>query len=466
MNRKRVIRSAILIPALFAIFDRWAYSQSLARATGETAPVFGRDVAPVLVANCIGCHNAESKSAGFSMASFESLAAGGDSGAAWVAANSQASMIVRKIRGLDPPRMPRNRPPLGNDTIARIAAWVDSGAKLDEGRSPGDSLESIAWPESRIAADRMARMNPDERLEAAKAEAARIFAAVRPGAMAADADTIRATDRFVVIGISDKSVADSTLKTLDKTAEELKAILGDKALVFEDSSPRFLAFVFEKPAEFVEFCRQNAFEIPTYGRSAVGRSASAWPLLAMQVAREGLVDAEEKPVKDSQRKPARSSRRKSAAEAPVRKSPGVHALAVEALIKATFDAFPRSPAWLESGLAFSMARSVEPDSSTFDRMLTEALAAGPARGTGDWPRRAEDFLKDRLPAAVSRPLAFSLIEWLKRAWPAEFPEFVRSLTSGEPELDKTLGKLWKSDRAAFVAGWTEHLMRGPTRKGR
>ncbi|MBI1323144.1 hypothetical protein GC170_08145 [bacterium] len=466
MNRKRVIRSAILIPALLTIVGTSARAQSSPDKSPDSPLIFGRDVAPVLVANCLGCHNAETKSSGFSMASFASLAAGGDSGAAWVVADSQASMIVRKIRGLDPPRMPRNRPPLGNDTIARMAAWIDSGAKLDEGRSPGDSLESIAWPESRIVADRLARMEPSERQEAAKAEAARIFAGVRPGSSTADASMIRISDRFVVIGISDKDVADSTSKTLEKAADELKAIFGGKSSVLAGSSSKFLTFVFEKPAEFAEFCRQNDFEIRTPARSAVGRSASAWPMLALQVGREGLVVSQEKPSRTPERKPARSTRRKPAPESPVRKQPNVHALAVEALIDATFDDFPKAPAWLESGLAFSMARTADPDPSEFDRMLAEALAIGPARGTGDWPRRAEDFLKDRLPPAISRPLAFSLIDWLKRTWPAEFPEFVRSLTAGEPELDKTLGRLWKTDRAALIAGWTQYLMRGPARKGR
>ncbi len=466
MNRKRAIRSMILIPVALAVFDRSALSQPTSQKPGETKPVFGRDVAPVLVANCLGCHNAETKSSGLSMASFASLAAGGDSGAAWVPANSQASMIVRKIRGLDPPRMPRNRPPLGNDTIARISAWIDSGANLDEGLSAGATLETIAWPESRIAADQLARMDPAQRLDSAKAEAARIFAGVRPGSAAADAGTIRSTDRFVLIGITDRNVADSTLKTLEKSADELKSIFGDKAAILAGTGPRSLVFVFEKPAEFAEFCRQNGFEIPTTGRSAVGRSDSAWPLLAFQVSRERLAVAPGETDKVAERKSSRSPRRKPAAEPSPSKSPGVHALAVEALVAATFDTFPKAPAWLETGLASKMAQSVEPDPVRYDRMLAEAQTAGPGRVTGDWSRRAEEFLKDRVPADVSKPLAFSLIGWLQRTWPAEFPEFVRSLTGGEADLDKTLAKLWKTDRAGFVAGWTESLMRGPARKGR
>lgn len=454
MFRKRAVTLSVLIPAIFV-------GGVHAQDAGASL-IFGRDVAPVLIANCLECHDAARKSSGFSMATFASLQAGGDSGAVWAASNSKDSLIVKKLRGLDPPRMPRNRPPLADDTIDRIAAWIDSGAKLDADRKASESLESIAWNEQRILSDKLGRMKAEERLDVARKEVERIYAAVRPASAVADASTVRISERFLAIGIENRARAEKLLESMEKATDQLHLILGDDTKSTEKSGRRFLVFVFEKPAEFAEFCRQNGFETPTSGRSAVGRSSSAWPLLAITVPKE--VPNRTADTKD--RRPTRSSKRKQPVEAVPNRVPGVESLAIEALVQAAFDAYPKAPSWLEAGLASSLGRTVAPGDASYDALIDEARSAGPARLTGDWPRRADEFLKDRLPHNVSRPFAFALIDWLRRTWSAEFPQFVRALTAGEPALDPTIRKLWNTDRATFVTTWTDSLMRGPTRKGR
>ncbi len=441
-------------------------AKSIAQDSKSSGPDFGRDVAPVLVAQCLECHDANRKSGGLSMATFESLRDGGESGAVWADSKSGESLIVRKLRGLDPPRMPRNRPPLGQETIDRIAAWIDAGAKLEEGRKPGETVESLAWPESRIMAERLGKMKPAERLATAETEARRIFAAVRPESVSADSKTVRSSPRFLVIGIEDPKKADSLLKSVESVADDSKALFGDRIRSFETEGLRFLVFVFERPAEFAEFCRQNGFESPSGGRNVVGRSGGSWPLLAILASKAAIMAAEPEKSTGPERKAGKSARRSVSNDSKSSRPRSVHSFAAEALVEALFDELPAAPAWLKTGLALAMARDHDTQSPDFELLTAEARATGPARVTGDWLRRADEFLKDRLSATVSRPFAFALIDWLKRTWPADFREFVRIVSAGEPQLDNALRKLWNTDRATFIASWTESLMRGSVRKGR
>lgn len=430
------------------------------------SPIFGRDVAPVLIAQCVECHNANRKSGGLSMATFESLRAGGESGALWIGAKSAESLIVRKLRGLDPPRMPRNRPPLKPETIDRLAAWIESGANLEEGRQGSESIESLAWPESRIMAERLGGLSPEERLASAVNEARRIYAAVRPASAAADAKTVRTSARFAVIGIEDGKAAESLLKTIEQVADHSKSLFGESIRSLNSQGARFLVFVFDRPTEFAEFGRQNGFEIRTAGENAVGRSGGSWPVVAVLANGSATRVADERKTTGTQRKGGKTSRRSNATESKSAVVRSVQSLVAEAFVKALFDEFPASPAWLKTGLAVSFAGDFETNRQYVENLSVEAISNGPARVAGDWPRRAEDLLKDRLSAEASRPLAFALIDWLRRAWPADFPAFVQNLSAGESQLDSTLGKLWKTDRSTFVANWTESLMRGPVRKGR
>jgi hypothetical protein len=44
-----------------------------------------------------------------------------------IAGNPDGSLLMQRIRGQIPPRMPRGAPALPNDTIAWIAYWIQIG---------------------------------------------------------------------------------------------------------------------------------------------------------------------------------------------------------------------------------------------------------------------------------------------------------------------------------------------------
>ncbi|MFM8634619.1 MAG: c-type cytochrome domain-containing protein [Planctomycetia bacterium] len=130
---------------------------------------FATHVAPVLIEACLSCHGGFETEQGFNLATFPGLLRGGRSGAAIEPGTSADSLLVKKLRGMgiDGQRMPLGSDPLAADVIARIATWIDQGAKLDEATA-GDSLQTIA------AAGR-ARSLSDDQLAAVRREAGIAF---------------------------------------------------------------------------------------------------------------------------------------------------------------------------------------------------------------------------------------------------------------------------------------------------
>lgn len=88
---------------------------------------FERNVRPVLVRSCQGCHGAKIEQAGLRLDSRAALLKGGVSGPAITPGDPQASLIVKAIRHLGP-RMPAGGAKLKPDEIDAIEQWVANGA--------------------------------------------------------------------------------------------------------------------------------------------------------------------------------------------------------------------------------------------------------------------------------------------------------------------------------------------------
>ena len=118
---------------------------SLTGLTGvfsQQKPVsFQNDVAPVIRSRCLPCHAEDNfNPSELSLDTYEMLMAGGKSGAAVIPGEAQASILVKKLKGIPPfgERMPLNTKRdketgkarwLSEEEISLIAAWVDQGAK-------------------------------------------------------------------------------------------------------------------------------------------------------------------------------------------------------------------------------------------------------------------------------------------------------------------------------------------------
>jgi hypothetical protein len=149
-----------------------------AAAGGPTKPIvavklkpgevsFAADVAPVLLEQCSGCHDATQPEANLSMVTLERLLRGGRGGGPIVSGKGADSLLVKKLKGagIEGQRMPLGKPPLADDVIATIQKWIDEGAKLDL-LTPKVELETLA------AAGRSQKLSHEE-LKKVRFQAAR-----------------------------------------------------------------------------------------------------------------------------------------------------------------------------------------------------------------------------------------------------------------------------------------------------
>jgi hypothetical protein len=100
----------------------------------EHAPSFERDVAPLLVKHCLGCHNAGELAGGLDLSSWGKLSVGGDSGApAITPGDLDASYLVDRLRAGDMPPEGKGAP-VPAEEAKRLEAWIASGEVWPAGR--------------------------------------------------------------------------------------------------------------------------------------------------------------------------------------------------------------------------------------------------------------------------------------------------------------------------------------------
>lgn len=147
-------------------------------ATGSESVSFAKQVAPLLVANCQGCHlEAANPRGGLRLDTFADLLRGGDSGAVLQPGAGDQSLLVQKLLGTaDGQRMPAGgRPPLPPESIRLITTWIDEGAKLDgdSERQPIRVLSQLAWAAAATPAEISSRREQQARQSLALALAGR-----------------------------------------------------------------------------------------------------------------------------------------------------------------------------------------------------------------------------------------------------------------------------------------------------
>jgi mono/diheme cytochrome c family protein len=92
-----------------------------------------RDIRPIFQANCQGCHQPAKQGGEYEMTEFANLLQGGETGeAAIVPGKPEESYLIAQItpEGGEA-AMPKEKPPLAESDIAKIALWIKQGAKDD-----------------------------------------------------------------------------------------------------------------------------------------------------------------------------------------------------------------------------------------------------------------------------------------------------------------------------------------------
>jgi mono/diheme cytochrome c family protein len=203
---------------------------------------FARELAPIFVANCNGCHlDAMQIRGNLNLNTFTGLENGGASGPSLVKGNAKDSLLIQKLRGSAGARMPMNRPALDDATIAKFETWINEGAVFD-GDATSSSTRSVAeqaWIENASIEELKAR-----RLEVATASWNRVY--TNREAYTASGDT------FVVLSDSSEATAERILKIADDVASTLVGPLG-----IGKGKPLFPSgatiFAFDKRYDYSEF---------------------------------------------------------------------------------------------------------------------------------------------------------------------------------------------------------------------
>lgn len=114
---------------------------------------YEKDIAPILVNKCLGCHSGPVKKGGLDLATHDALMKGGKKGPAVVAGKAADSLLVHLAGKTAKPQMPpKGEDPLTPQELALFKLWIDQGA-----RPPSATAETKAVVRAPAAAVRVVR---------------------------------------------------------------------------------------------------------------------------------------------------------------------------------------------------------------------------------------------------------------------------------------------------------------------
>jgi hypothetical protein len=175
------------------------------------------------------------------MFTFARLLSGGDRGAPWSPGKPAESLIVQKLRGqADGQRMPRGKPPLPEDVIARFEKWIELGAKYDD--------EDAGAPLEDAVALVAAKNSTHEELAKSRAElAARNWQLVLPDTKA----VVVESPQVLVCGSVDRQQLEQVARVADEQAAAIA-----KLFKLSQGGPlikgRLTLYVFDKRYDYGE----------------------------------------------------------------------------------------------------------------------------------------------------------------------------------------------------------------------
>lgn len=112
-----------------------AFAAIPARSADDDAGTFDRQIAPILVRNCLGCHNAHDAKGNLVLVSLATVLKGGDSGPAIKPGKPDESLLVERVAaGEMPPEDKGESRRLPDEQIAALRGWIAGGAKWPTGR--------------------------------------------------------------------------------------------------------------------------------------------------------------------------------------------------------------------------------------------------------------------------------------------------------------------------------------------
>jgi mono/diheme cytochrome c family protein len=391
----------------------------IAKPTGGEKVSFINDVAPTLVTTCGQCHLGNNPRGGFSVATFERMMKGGESGRVIVAGNLEGSRLWRLVNADEAPVMPAGQGRITRKWHADLRTWITEGAKFDGPDAKRPLLQLVPTPEE-IRARELAKMSPEQLLERRRKDTREKWEL----ALSSTEPSIVETEEFVLIG----DVGEARLKELGEAGAEFTKTL-KTTFGFKESpvwKGKLAVFVFKDRFGYEEFNQTiNRREVP---KEIIGH-ADVSPTL--ETALVAVYDVGDDPTE---------------------KSPGAalnlaEQLAAAALLKGGGDL----PDWLIRGTGLSLAASGpigkgNPYITSLKPRAAEAMQYS--------IQQPQDVFADGTfsPADVG-PAGYVIVEFLMRnGGTSNFGNFVKRIQGGDTPV-AALQAVYRQDARAMGAAF-------------
>ncbi len=220
----------------------------IALATGNEKVSFTRDIAPTFVYTCGGCHGGNNPRGGFSLASFEKLMQGGDTGRVITPGKPDESRLWRLVNADEEPIMPQgNMARITRKWHADLRTWITEGAKYD-GNDPKRLLRDLIPTPDQLKAEELAKLSPDQWIDKRKKDAKDLWTQTFP--QGGEPGTAETAD-FIVMG----DAAPRRLQEVGNWAQEQASSLRTLFNVKEDPlfKGKLSIFVFKDRFGYEEF---------------------------------------------------------------------------------------------------------------------------------------------------------------------------------------------------------------------
>lgn len=93
-------------------------------------------IRPLIVENCLDCHNQDTRKGGLSLATYADILEGGKDGPVVRPGNGANSLIIHRLTGAVGEQMPKDGVPLDAPDVALVRQWIDQGARATPASPP------------------------------------------------------------------------------------------------------------------------------------------------------------------------------------------------------------------------------------------------------------------------------------------------------------------------------------------
>jgi len=437
-TRSRAARKKTRLPEKGATKKADAKAKTKGDSSGQLQ--FSQDIAPILIANCSGCHTKDGqgvKRGKLDMTTFEKLQKGSDKHKVIEPKKPEQSELVQRINDDGEGRMPppgNNRGKLSADAIAKITRWIKEGARLDQGLDPKVAMESYAATPEQLRRRQLAQTPTKERdqkvIEAGEARWKQSGSKQKP-------EVVPGT-HFIIFSNLPNDRATSTLKAMESQYNHLRRLLGSPSMDWQE---KVSLFVFGSNKEFIEFVRSlESRDVDNQEPPFSVKLTIPQPYIAASDPSGGKRE-------EPSRRRAKGKKSEESAEGSG-SDRSLLGLLTEGLGSGSVAAAGNAPRWLRDGIGLYMARAIEPRSPYYRHLRTTAFQ----NFDQGWETKATDALGGKLAVEDQRAIGFALVECMISSESAQgFPAFLGAMLEGGQEaLDDAIKKVYNVTRKDFL----------------